>query len=125
MKEKFCALLVCLSLFSACGTDSRDDDVEINQPVAVEDSIPTLQGEFIYLSDAAVFKGKGFIYGVMIDSLALDLVEKVKPYKKDNFDMVPVLLKAKIMNNPRQTGYNEVIKIKEVLEAPAEKTFKE
>lgn len=125
MKEKVLALLLCLILFSACGTDSRDEDMESNEPVAVQDTIPTLQGEFIYLADAAVFKGKGFIYGVMIDSLALDLSEKVQPFKKDNFDMVPVVLKARIINNPRQTGYDEVIEIKEVLEAPARKASNE
>ena len=125
MKEKVLALLLCLTLFSACGTDSRDEDMESNEPVAVQDSIPTLQGEFIYLSDAAVFKGKGFIYGVMIDSIALDLAEKVQAFKKDNFDLVPVVLKAKIINNPRQTGYDKVIEIKEVLEAPAKKASNE
>ena len=118
MKEKVLAILICVFLFSACGEESRDELPETAEPEVAQDSIPTLEGQFIYLADEAVFKGNNFIYGVVIDSTALDLAEKVKPYKKENFDMVSVVLRAKIRDNPGRIGYDEVIEIREVLELP-------
>ena len=120
MGEKVLTLLLCLFLFSACGS-SGDDEVQNVEPEAVQDSIPTLQGQFIFLSNEAVLKGKNFIYGITIDSIALDLAEKVKPFKKENFDMVPVTVKAKIIENTRNAGWDKLIEIREVLEVPAEK----
>jgi hypothetical protein len=124
MKEKVLALLVCLFLFSACG-DSGDDQMEGMEPEAVADSIPTLEGQFIFLSNEAILKGESFIYGVAIDSVSLDLAEKVKPFKNESFDMVPVTVKAKIVKNAGTKGWNETIEIREVLELPESKPASE
>lgn len=120
MKGKVLMLLFCLFLFSAC-VDRSEDEMESLEPQAVEDSIPTLQGQFIFLSNEAVLKGNNFIYGITIDSMALKLAEKVKPFKNENFDMVPVTVKAKIIKNSRTAGWDESIEIREVLEVPANK----
>ncbi|GHA35944.1 hypothetical protein GCM10007103_16750 [Salinimicrobium marinum] len=124
MKEKVLALLLCLFLFSACG-DSGDDEMESMEPEAVADSIPTLEGQFIFLSNEAILKGESFIYGVAIDSVSLNLAEKVKPFKNESFDMVPVKVKAKILKNSSTRGWNETIEIREVLELPESKPASE
>lgn len=120
MKTKILLLLIFIGLliFSACGDDGREEEFGIQPQKSVQDSIPVLRGDFIYLADAAVLKGDDFIYGVTIDSISLDLAEKIRPHKKEDFDMIPVVVKAKISKNPGKEGWDEVIEIREVLELP-------
>lgn len=118
MKKQLIALVTGMIILTSCGGDSREEEIETSQVQAVTDSIPTITGEFIYLADAAVLKGRDFIYGVQLDSTAMDLVEKIKSYKRDDFDMIPITVKAKIIPNPQRNGWDEVIQIREVLELP-------
>lgn len=118
MKKKLLPLLISLVIFSACGDDAREDSLEIQQEETIQDSIPTLEGEFIYMADAAILKGENFIYGVDIDSVALDLAEKIRPFKEEAFDMIPVVVKAKIKQNPGQEGWDEIIEIREIIRIP-------
>ncbi|WP_424492559.1 hypothetical protein [Salinimicrobium sp. GXAS 041] len=122
MKERVLTILICAFLFSSCGDESGDEQVQSLEPEALEDSIPTLNGRFIFLSDQAILKGENFIYGVTVDSLARDLAEKVKPYKTENFDMVPVSLKAKIIPGGNRDSWDKIIEIREVLKIADEKT---
>ena len=109
-----------ISVFvAACGEEPRDAIIQPEAPeVTEQDSIRTIEGEFIYLSDAAVLKGTDFIYGVEVDSFALELADKIQPLKNDDFDMIPVTLKVKILPNSRNEGWKEVAKIIEILEIP-------
>lgn len=120
MKKTLLAIFTLGILFTSCGGDSPED-LQANQPMVVQDSIPTLDGEFMFLGEEAVFKGDTFIYGVRIDSLSRDLAEQVKPYKTREFDMIPVVVKAKIIQAPRGKGWDKNIEIREVLEINAEK----
>ena len=107
MKKRLFAALIILFSFSACGDDAQEDKIEPEVTVQVKDSLTTIKGDFIYLADAAVLKGKDFIYGVELDSISMKLADSVAPFKKDNFDMVPVTVRAKIINNPgRRLGRN-------------------
>ena len=117
MRYKFLTLLAVLLMFVACGEDNSPEEIE---PVAevTQDSIPTITGEFIFLADAAVLKGKDFIYGVQIDSLSQKLADTVAPLKRDEFEMIEVTVKAKIIQNPGQTGWEELAQIREILEIP-------
>ena len=114
MKKGIVVILLALLSLTSCGSDSNED-LQPKEEVVVKDSIPTLKGEFIFLSDAAVFKGNDFVYGVTIDSISKDLAEQVEEYKADQFDMVPVTLKGKIIPNPGTKGWDEFIEIREVL----------
>ena len=124
MRNLFIIVIALLTL-TACGGDTSED-LQPQQAVEVQDSIPTLKGEFIFLSEAAVFKGDTFVYGVKIDSLSNKLAKEVEAYKQDQFDMIPVTLKAKIIPNPGSKGWDQFIEIREVLsisvpkEEPAE-----
>lgn len=115
MKYKLLALLAFLLMFGACGEDSSPEEVEPVTEVT-KDSIPTITGEFIFLADAAVLKGKDFIYGVQIDSLSKKLADTVAPLKRDEFEMIEVTVKGKIVQNPGQTGWEELVQIKEIVE---------
>ena len=120
MKKQYFFILIFTLLLSACGEEPQED-LKPTEPVAVQDSLDVVSGEFIYLSDAAVLKGEDFIYGVHMDSISLSLAEKVEKYKKEGFDMVPVVVKGKIVTNPKNKGWDEIIEIREVLKVQEEK----
>ena len=126
MRKNLAIISIAMLSLTACGGDTNED-LQPQQEVVVQDSIPTLKGEFIFLSDAAVFKGDTFVYGVKIDTLSKKLAKEVEAYKEDQFDMIPVTLKVKIVPNPGMRGWDEFIEIREVLsisvpkeEAPTE-----
>ena len=115
MKRIYFALLANLFMFAGCGQDPAPGEIE-PEVVVVKDSIPTITGEFILLADGAVLKGKDFIYGVEIDSISQKLADSVAPLKKDEFDMIPVTVKAKVVQNPGPSGWEESVQIREILE---------
>jgi hypothetical protein len=118
MKKFYFTFLAALFMLIGCGEDSAPEDVE-QEALVVKDSIPTIKGDFIFLADAAVIKGKDFIYGVEMDSISRQLADSVAHFKRDEFDMVPVTVKAKILQNPGQQGWEELVQIKEILEISA------
>ncbi|MBO2543351.1 hypothetical protein J0871_02880 [Salegentibacter sp. BDJ18] len=115
MKKFLLILSLAFTAFS-CQDEGRQD--LMNQPEAekVPDSIQTLTGEFIYAGDAAILRGSDFVYGVTIDSMSKVLAEQIQPFQKEEFDMVPVKVKGKIVPNPRQEGWDENIEIREIIE---------
>ena len=115
MKIKVVAILTGLLLFTACEDNSSKEEVTV-APVAAKDSLTTIEGEFIYLSDAAVLKGRNFIYGVELDSVSLKLADSIAPLKRDEFHMIPVKIKGKVLQNPGGEGWEELVKITEILE---------
>lgn len=120
MKRLF-AIIVLLWGMLACQDEARQELMQPEETDTVQDSIPTLVGEFIYVADAAVFRGNNFIYGVTIDSMSQELANRVQPYKKEDFDMVKVKIKGKIVPNTQQEGWEENIEIREILEILEEK----
>ncbi|WP_143019265.1 hypothetical protein [Salinimicrobium catena] len=121
MKTKLFALLIGLFMFSACGDETKEE-IEPAVPEVAQDSLTTIEAEFIFLADAAVLKGRSFIYGVEMDSVSRELIKKVEPLKRDEFDMVPVVVRAKVIENPRQEGWDEIAQIREILEIPERQT---
>lgn len=122
--RKILMLLCCITLFAACKNSPKD--AEVDSELTTE-SIIEIQAEFIYIQDAAVLKGKSFIYGVELDDKAKELAEQVKKYKKDQYDMVPVVVKGLVKPNPVKDGWKEIVEIQEILkvlpvkkEAPSE-----
>ncbi len=117
MKRIYFTLLAALLMLTGCGEDPAPEEIE-PQAVVVKDSIPTITGDFIFLADGAVLKGKDFIYGVQIDSISQKLADSIAPLKKDEFDMIPVTVKAKVVQNPGQKGWEELVQIREIIEIP-------
>ncbi|MAZ72956.1 MAG: hypothetical protein CMC70_07390 [Flavobacteriaceae bacterium] len=85
---------------------------------------PQYEGEFIYVDDGAVLKGDNFIYGVTIDEMSRHLNDKITPIKKDNYDMVPVIVKGTLGKKAEGVeGWDEVLTITEIVnvsETPSE-----
>lgn len=102
--------LACLSLLSCKKATEETTTADLQ----------TIEGEFIYLSDAAVLKGNTFIYGVTLDDKMHELATIIKPLQRDEFDMVPVVIKGIIHSKPAgEEGWDEIVTIKEVIEVKA------
>ncbi len=114
--QKFLLILVIIISAAACQDESRQELINPIETETEQDSIPTLTGEIIFVGDAAVFRGDSFVYGVSIDSMAQVLAEQVKPYQKEEFDMVSVKVKGKIVPSRNQEGWEEDIEIREIIE---------
>lgn len=119
MKKQLFAVLTGMLLLGACDDNNSSEEVT-ETPVAVKDSLTTIEGEFIYLADAAVLKGRNFIYGVELDSVSLRLADSIAPLKRDEFHMIPVKIRGKVLRNPGGKGWEEVVKISEILEITAD-----
>ncbi|MDH7446278.1 hypothetical protein [Aquimarina sp. 2201CG14-23] len=105
MKNFFIILTLSLSIISCKNDSKKSSDTE-------EPSL--IRGEFILIDDAGVIKGKDFIYGVVIDEMAIELNKKIKPLQREEYDMVPVVIKGTIKANT-EDGWPEVVEIKEIV----------
>ncbi|WP_300433903.1 hypothetical protein [Christiangramia sp.] len=117
MKKLFGVLILSLVLFS-CQDYERKELLDQPQAEKVRDSIQVLEGEVVYGGESAVMRGENFVYGITLDSTSKVLSERIAPLKSDDFEMIPVKVKAQIRPNPRQEGWEEVIEILEILEVP-------
>ena len=115
MKKFLLIIALAVTAFS-CQDEGREDLMNQPETEKVPDSIQTLTGEFIYAGEAAILRGSDFVYGVTIDSMSKVLAEQVEPFQKEEFDMVAVKVKGKIVTNSRQDGWDENIEIREILE---------
>ena len=112
-------LFIFLVLFTiASCKDDTVKAVQENNTVEEEteqDTVPTVSGKFIFTEKDAILRGDDFIYNVEIDSLSRNLGKQVEAYKTDDFEMVPVKVKGKIKQSPRQTGIKKNIELREIV----------
>jgi hypothetical protein len=120
MKKLF--FLFTLSIIVFACKNSEEKSVESAAPETEETTAKYLQnklykGEFIYMADGAVLKGDTYIFGVKMDEMAAKLGERVAPIKKEEFDMVPVIVKGTVAPKEEgQEGWDQVLTITEILE---------
>lgn len=127
MKKIFLLFAVAIIAIS-CKDEAKSSDVKddaekygpakrINPNMKNPDAnLPIYRGEFVRVADGAVLKGTTYIYGVELDSVALQLAERVAPVKVNDFDMVAVVVKGVVSDKPEGTeGWDEVIKITEII----------
>jgi len=114
MKKITLLVALALLIFSCKNTEEKDPKLVSNE--TSDSKITIYQGEFIYLADAAVLKGSNFIYGVTLDEMSEELAKQVETVKKEEFDMVPVIVKGIVSKKPEgQEGWDEILTIKEIL----------
>lgn len=132
MKNYWPFLLLLFSLtLVGCKNNSNEQTPENqinNDPVLADQGANTFKGEFIYIADGAVLKGTNFIYGVALNDKAEELAQRVAPVKKEDFDMVPVVVKGTLSKKPAgQEGWDEILTITEIVgvsDKPAEADIK-
>ncbi len=121
-KQLFVLCLFAMTLFACKNGEEKQEEAVDSLSKAVNESnfnYKTFSGEFIYIADGAVLKGKSFIYGVTIDDKMHELAKMVAPVKKDEFDMVPVKVKGELVANPLYAetgeGWRLNVSIKEII----------
>lgn len=109
-------IFLMLFLLTACESDkkAKSNEQQDVEALSKNDGLRQLKGEFIYVEGAAVLKGRDFIYGVVLDEKANELIEQTNNQKVDEFDMIPVLIKGNIINNPDE-GWEKLVEVKEIL----------
>ncbi len=129
MKKSLLLLTLALSfvVFSCKNSEEKTASQE-ETPKLLDQEYNIYSGEFIYLADGAVLKGSNFIYGVTLDEMAEELAKKVAPVKKEDYDMVPVVVKGALSKKPEgEEGWEEILTIKEIInvsDVPAEADIK-
>lgn len=127
MKKILYLFMITATLISCNNSEEKKDEItedsaETNKDV-VDVRMPVYRGEFILTEEAAVLKGKDFIYGVTLDTMARELAARVAPIKNDEFDMVPVIVSGVVTKNPAlaegKEGWEEVITIKKIINVSA------
>ncbi len=133
MKMKKIFYLFIIAAITISCNNSEEKKAETNEETtelapetngeSVDVRMPVYRGEFILTGEAAVLKGKDFIYAVILDTMARELATKVAPIKKDEFDMVPVIVTGIVSENPAFTDgedvWEEAITIKKILNVSA------
>ncbi|WP_417290556.1 hypothetical protein [Corallibacter sp.] len=124
MKKTLVLLVFVAALFS-CKNDSKSEvensetkiETEANGKTAKQnDGLTLLKGEFVYYADAAVLQTHREVYGVVINEKMHELNNQVKQYKQEDTDMVPVEIRAEIINKPEnEEGWPHRVIIKEIL----------
>ena len=86
--------------------------------------MPVYRGEVIFTEEGAVMNGLDFTYGIVLDTIAKELKARVEPIKKDEYDMVKVVVAGVVSDNPAlaegKEGWEEVITIKKILSVSAQ-----
>lgn len=132
-KKLFSICLLTVIAFTACKNgeekttnEATTESAELSQPKDI-----LWSGEYFYSDDGAVLKGRNFIYAVTLDDMAKELADQVTPVKKEEYDMVPVLVKGIVERNPAldegKEVWEQIITITEIVsvgDAPAEVDIK-
>ncbi len=114
--KKILLLLVLMIAIVSCKNSETKEEEQITSETEIETSNQTFRAEFLYIADAAVLKGDNFIYGVTIDKMMHKLADQVKPIKKDEFDMVPVIVTGILSKKAEGAeGWDDIVTIKEIL----------
>ena len=114
--KKILVLIAFVIAVSACKNTEKEEVTE--ELLTTENSnLAVYKGEFIYVADAAVLKGKDFIYGVEVNEKMHELAEKVAPVKNDDFDMVPVVVTG-LLNDKKEgvEGWDKILTIIEIIQ---------
>ena len=132
--KKIFVLVIFFTVVAACKNETKEIEEKTSGKTLKQDAnatYKTFKGEFIYVADGAVLKGNNFIHGVTIDEKMQELVALVKPIQKNEFDMVPVVLKGELVANPlfveTGEGWRLNLTIKEIVkvgDAPAKADLK-
>ena len=116
--------LFALVAFIGCKKNIKNETEEVQDNLEKtekqSDGLTLLKGQFIYYADAAVLQTHAEVYGVVTNDKMHELNEMAQKYKKENTDMVPVEVRAKIIPKPEnEEGWPFRVDIVEILKVSA------
>ena len=114
--KKILVLIALIIAVSAC-KESGEKEKDSKLLTTENSNLAVFKGEFIYVGDAAVLKGKDFIYGVTVDEKMKELAAKVTPIKKDDFDMVAVVVTGTLKDKEANAeGWDQILTIVDIVQ---------
>ncbi|MDC8000992.1 hypothetical protein POV26_08080 [Aequorivita todarodis] len=115
MKKIILLLVLSATVFSCKNSEEKNQEAE-ETPVENVEKIQTYKGDFISSDGALVLMGPNFIYGVKRDMLSEGLAKQVAAIKKNDYDMVGVIVKGVVSENTdKESEWEEIITIKEIM----------
>lgn len=123
MKSIF-KLLLIISCLVACqnSKDTKTSEKSKASKTKIYKAENLIKGEFIFVDNSAVLKGKDFIYGVVLDEKAEELIAQTNALKKDEYDMFPVILTGKVIKKDTKDTWQQWLEIKDIVEVNAPST---
>lgn len=126
MIKQIFTLLFCASFLVSCKNDPKKevDNIEESASKTYEqnDGLITLKGDFIYdeNQNAAVIQtANSTIYGVVVNDNMKALNDKVKAFKKEDTDMVPVTVRVRRFESNEENTWKYRVEIKETIKVEA------
>ena len=126
MIKQIFTLLFCASLLVSCKNDPKKEADNIEESASKtydqNDGLITLKGDFIYdkNQNAAVIQtANSTIYGVVVDDNMKALNDKVKAFKKEDTDMVPVTVRVRRFESNEENTWKYRVEIKETIKVEA------
>ncbi|MDX1783200.1 MAG: hypothetical protein R3361_03490 [Aequorivita vladivostokensis] len=114
--KKIVLLLMLTTVVFSC-KNSEEKTTETTEIAAeTPENIKAYKGDFIDSDGALVLMGTNFIYGVKRNEMANQLSQQVAKVKKNDFDMVGVVVRGTISKNTdSDSEWDEVITITEIM----------
>ena len=121
-------ILLIAVIFSSCDQGQKkkgNESDNLKDGIKMEpSSLKRVSGDYITVDTAAVIKSRSQIYGVVLDSMGQVLNQRSKELQEEKYDMIPVIIKGKIINNDVENQWEKLIKVKEILSVSRSKEQK-
>lgn len=116
MKKIILLLMLSAAVFSCKNSEEKNTEETTTENIENAENLKAYKGDFIDSNGALVLMGTNFIYGVKRDSISEELSKQVATIKKNDFDMVGVIVRGAVSKNTNSDSeWEEVITIKEIM----------
>lgn len=116
MKKIILLLMLSVAVFSCKNSEEKNTEETTTENIENAENLKAYKGDFIDSNGALVLMGTNFIYGVKRDSISEELSKQVATIKKNDFDMVGVIVRGAVSKNTNSDSeWEEVITIKEIM----------
>ena len=114
MNRSLWVLLLFISL--SCNQDQDKNKSDNSKKLQKEiNNSKRISGDFITVDTAAVIKSNSQIYGVILDSIGKVLNQRSKEVQREQYEMIPVEVKAQIIANDKKDQWEKLLKIDEII----------
>lgn len=112
-------ILLFVLIITGCNQGQNKDENksdDLQKKVKKEsDNWQRVSGDFITVDTAAVIKSRSQIYGVVLDSMGQVLNKRSKEIQKEEYEMIPVIIKGEIINNDVENQWEKLIEVKKII----------
>ncbi len=116
MKKIILLLMLSAVVFSCKNSEEKKVEETTTENVENAENLKAYKGDFIDSNGALVLMGSNFIYGVKRDAISESLSKQVAAVKKNDTDMVGVIVRGVVSKNTdNDSEWEEVITIKDIM----------